>query len=218
MGERRLLWEELINFANMVDQAWTVCGDFNAILAPSEKVEERPPCSQSMKELSRFVNEFALFDAEEQGAFVQEKCIHDNIALVQEVAQDINRKSKGGNLILKLDMAKAYNRLEWSFLYKVLSISDFSSLWIDLIRKTLKNCWFSVVMDGGLYGFLKSFGGIRQEDPLFPNLFILTEEVLSRGLTALFEEGRATYFNLPRGCSRISHSLFADDTIILLGD
>ncbi|XP_043705536.1 uncharacterized protein LOC122655405 [Telopea speciosissima] len=69
-------------------------------------------------------------------------------------------------------------------------------------------------MGGEPTGFFKSTRGVSQGDPLSPALFIIAEEVLSRGLRALFMEGRAEYYSLPRGCPGISHSLFADDTII----
>ncbi|XP_043710215.1 uncharacterized protein LOC122659132 [Telopea speciosissima] len=82
------------------------------------------------EEFGCFVNNAGLLDAgyeEEQGAFVRGRCIHDNIALGQEVVQDLNRKTRGGNVILKPEMAKAYNRMEWSFLYLVLERYEVSS-------------------------------------------------------------------------------------------
>ncbi|XP_058105404.1 uncharacterized protein LOC131248906 [Magnolia sinica] len=47
-----------------------------------------------------------------QGAFIQGRPILESIALAQEHFRDINRKARGGNLILKLDMEKAYDRVE----------------------------------------------------------------------------------------------------------
>lgn len=60
----------------------------------------------------------------------------------------------------------------------------------------------------------KSSRGLRQGDPLAPSLFIIAEEVLSRGLLALYASGAVKPFHVPRGCPATSHLLFADDTII----
>lgn len=48
--------------------------------------------------------------------------IIDNITLAQELVLDIDRKVRGGNIMLKLDMAKAYDSLEWPFLLTVLKV------------------------------------------------------------------------------------------------
>ncbi|XP_058075550.1 uncharacterized protein LOC131223972 [Magnolia sinica] len=52
----------------------------------------------------------------EQGAFVRGRSIAENIALGQEVFKDIDRKVRGGNIVLKLDMEKTYDKVEWNFL------------------------------------------------------------------------------------------------------
>ncbi|XP_043687692.1 uncharacterized protein LOC122638906 [Telopea speciosissima] len=95
-----------------------------------------------------------------ESAFVQGRFTHDNIALVQEVVYDINRNTRGGNVVLKLDMAKAYDRLEWGFLFAVLERFGFAAEWIELIKRTVENCWFSVVLNGGPAGFFKSSRGV----------------------------------------------------------
>ncbi|XP_058070907.1 uncharacterized protein LOC131219939 [Magnolia sinica] len=48
----------------------------------------------------------------EQGTFIQGRSLAGNIALSQELVNEIDRKVRGGNIILKLDMEKAYDRLD----------------------------------------------------------------------------------------------------------
>ncbi|XP_017982344.1 PREDICTED: uncharacterized protein LOC108663259 [Theobroma cacao] len=55
-----------------------------------------------------------------QSGFVGGRLISDNILLAQELMGKIDQKSRGGNIALKLDMMKAYDRLEWDFLYRML--------------------------------------------------------------------------------------------------
>ncbi|WRX29353.1 Reverse transcriptase domain - like 10 [Theobroma cacao] len=47
-----------------------------------------------------------------QSGFVGGRLISDNILLAQELIGKIDRKSRGGNVTIKLDMMKAYDRLE----------------------------------------------------------------------------------------------------------
>ncbi|KAK4382460.1 LINE-1 retrotransposable element O protein [Sesamum angolense] len=70
-----------------------------------------------------------------QSGFVQERMIADNILLAQELT---NCPGKGGsvnNIIMKLDMEKAYDRMNWNFLYCMLTKLGFPKQWIELIKK-----------------------------------------------------------------------------------
>nr|XP_016448725.1 PREDICTED: uncharacterized protein LOC107773821 [Nicotiana tabacum] len=54
--------------------------------------------------------------SENQSGFVKGRMITENILPAQEIAQNINKNKRGGNMIIKLDMAKAYDRMSWNFL------------------------------------------------------------------------------------------------------
>ncbi|XP_060194951.1 uncharacterized protein LOC132624144 [Lycium barbarum] len=88
------------------------------------------------------------------------------------------------NIVMKLDMTKAYDRLSWSFLTKVLSKFGFGE-------------W-----------------AVKQRDPLSPTLFILVAEALSRALNVLHDNPWFCGFGLPKWSPKISHLAYADDTII----
>lgn len=91
----------------------------------------------------------------------------------------LNRKCKGGNAMLKGDMAKAYDRVDCKFLQKIMEGFSSSSQVKNLISKCVEMLWFSITMNGTYIGFFKFNQGLRQGNHLSPYLFILMEEVLS---------------------------------------
>lgn len=61
-----------------------------------------------------------------QSAFVPGRVISDNIILSHEIVKGYNRKNVSPRCMLKIDMRKAYNSLEWSYLEQVLIHMNFS--------------------------------------------------------------------------------------------
>lgn len=60
------------------------------------------------------------FISKDQGAFIKGQNILDNVALARQLVLDIDRKVSGHNIILNLDMGKAYDRMKWDFLFATL--------------------------------------------------------------------------------------------------
>jgi hypothetical protein len=68
-----------------------------------------------------------------QVAFVPGRRGLDNVVIAQELIHSIHRKKgRMGQLILKLDLEKAYDRLEWDFIREVLIFFKFPPF-VDLI-------------------------------------------------------------------------------------
>ncbi|XP_071926190.1 uncharacterized protein [Coffea arabica] len=153
----------------------------------------------------------------QQSGFVKGRKIVDNFLLAQEMVTDIGKPSRGGNVVVKLDMMKTYDRVSWCFLLQVMRRFGFSETWIDVIWRLVSNVWFSVLINGTPQGFFRSTRGLRQGDPLSPALFVLGAEALSRALNALAEQRQFQPFKVPIGCPVITHLAFADDMVIFTG-
>lgn len=141
----------------------------------------------------------------------------DNVVIAQEIIHTINRKKgKVGYMVVKIDLEKAYDRLEWSFICEVLYAANFPSNLIQLIMSCVSSATTLILFNGGaLEPFLPS-RGIRQEDPLSPYLFILCMEVLGR----IIEEKCFNKLWCPIKASTsgptFSHLFFADDLFLFV--
>ncbi|KAL9678206.1 hypothetical protein QQ045_016045 [Rhodiola kirilowii] len=134
--------------------------------------------------------------------------------MAHDTVRDINSKCYGGNIMLKIDMSKAYDRISWRFILKVLAALGFSNQWIDLIYRNISNCWYSIIWNGSPYGFFKSNRGVRQGDPLSPSLFIIAMDYLSKLINAGMNRRQLLPFKV-EGCkSHIHHLMYADDLLL----
>lgn len=79
----------------------------------------------------------------EKLGFVKGRSITENVLLAQEIISNIRLRGKISNVVIKLDMAKAYHRLEWEFLIKVLEKLGFDSKVVDKIWRLVANNWYS---------------------------------------------------------------------------
>ncbi|XP_060170694.1 uncharacterized protein LOC132601635 [Lycium barbarum] len=150
----------------------------------------------------------------QQSGFVKGKSIVENILLVQEIVHDIRIRGKPANVVIKLDMAKAYDRVSWLFLTKVLRQMGFGERLINMVFRIISNNWYSILINGQPQCFFRSTRGVKQGDPLSPTLFILAAECLSRALNALFTKEGFKEYGMPKWSSYVNHLAYADDIII----
>jgi len=64
--------------------------------------------------------------SKEHKGFIHGRNIKDCLCMASEAANLLHNKSYRGNLILKIDISKAFDTLEWPFLLKVLKAFGFN--------------------------------------------------------------------------------------------
>jgi hypothetical protein len=150
-----------------------------------------------------------------QSAFVPKRHIQDNTILAHELLHTFkSKRGKGGFMFLKMDMEKAFDRMEWPFILAILKQLGFSSIWIEWVRICITQASFSILLNGSPFGHFTPERGLRQGDPLSPFLFILGSEVLSRLLLREESIGSLKGLRIARNCAPINHLLFADDLLL----
>lgn len=145
-----------------------------------------------------------------QSAFVPGRAITDSIILSAEIMHFLKRKRQGkhGVAALKIDMSKAYDRMEWNFLQAMMLKLGFDVKWVNLIMLCVSTVRYCVIREGKEVGPIVPCGGLRQGDTLSSCLFILCAEGLSALIRRHERLGLLHGVRVARRAPTVSHLFF----------
>ncbi|GAA0155443.1 hypothetical protein LIER_13170 [Lithospermum erythrorhizon] len=112
--------------------------------------------------------------SENQSAFLPGRMISNNILIAHEVLHYMNHSKsvKNNNMAIKLDMSKAYDRVEWSFLKAIMLKLGFCRRWVDWTMSLVSTVSYSVLINGVPCGFIRPTRGIRQGFTLYRGAYL----------------------------------------------
>ncbi|GAA0143396.1 hypothetical protein LIER_04089 [Lithospermum erythrorhizon] len=151
-----------------------------------------------------------------QIAYVPGRQILDDILMMQELIDGYHKSSGKPRCMIKVDIMKAYDSMDWNFMWLLLQHLNFPPKFIAWIKACVTSAWFSISLNCSHHGFFPSFRGLRQGDFLSPYLFIIIMEFFDDLMKMAVVEP-AHKFKFHPLCQQIglTNICFADDLWIL---
>lgn len=152
--------------------------------------------------------------SKEQSAFVPGRMITDNALIAFECIHAIQRTNGEEFCAYKLDLSKAYDRVDWGFLKRLMEKLGFQSKWVQWVMTCVSTVRYSVRFNGVPSHSFSPSRGLRQGDPLSSYLFLLVADGLSSLLRHYESLGQIECLKVCRRAPSITHLLFADDSLL----
>ncbi|XP_074288545.1 uncharacterized protein LOC141613701 [Silene latifolia] len=97
----------------------------------------------------------------EQAAFIKGRSIFENIMMSQNLIKGYNQSLISTRCLIKVDIRKAFNSLQWEFIRQMLHGLGSPSQFFKWTMGCITSPWFSLKINGTLYGFFPGKSGVR---------------------------------------------------------
>ncbi|XP_062089528.1 uncharacterized protein LOC133796064 [Humulus lupulus] len=184
---------------------------------PTKVVEYRPIacCNTLYKCISKMLcgrlnKVLPLLINQNQGAFFKDRLLAHNILIFKDIIKGYKRKHISPRCVMKVDLSKAYDTIDWQILEDILTAYCFPGQFIRWVMVCLKGTSYSILMNGRIQGSFIGRKGLRQGDPISPLLFVLVMEYFTR---LLIQASQSKEFRYHSNCKKLNlvSLCFADD-------
>ncbi|XP_074317710.1 uncharacterized protein LOC141653760 [Silene latifolia] len=99
--------------------------------------------------------------SDNQGAFIKGRSIIENVLIRQDIVKLYNRKAVSLRCLLKIDLQKAYDTVEWNFVEQLLQGLQFPDAFIHRVMTYIKSTSVSLCLNESIFGYFKGKRGLR---------------------------------------------------------
>ena len=135
----------------------------------------------------------------------------ENCRLLKDIISDVNHH-KTGAALLSLDQEKAFDRVEWSYLQRVLKRMNFGDSFCHWVSLLYTDIFSAIQINGDLSPQFRVSRGVRQGCPLSPLLYVIIAETIA---CAVRGNPLIDGYPLP-STRRVKICQYADDTSIVV--
>ncbi len=148
----------------------------------------------------------------DQSGYLKGQYIGHNIRIFRKYNLFCNQKKLPG-ILLSIDFEKAFDSLNWNFLFKTLEYLNFGDKFIGYVKTMYKDIESMVINNGNSGKLFKLQRGVRQGCPLSTYLFITALETLANKI-----RNEKNIKGIKIDNKEIKISLLADDITLILSE
>lgn len=133
--------------------------------------------------------------------------------LASELIKGYRRQFLSLRCMVKVDLTKAHDSIEWHFLRNMMNELGFPSLFLRWVMACISSVSYTILTNGFPSPKYPNMKGLRQGDPISPFLFAFAMEYWSRKLKMMSRDGE---FSFHPKCKRnnIVSLMFVDDFLV----
>ena len=150
---------------------------------------------------------------EDQAGFVPKRSLYDHTKTTNLAIEYCEMMDRNG-CIIALDQEKAYDKIDHEYLWKIMEHYEFPEEFINRIKELYKNTGKAIIVNGVMTKQYKVGRGIHQGDPMSCLLYNFAIEPLADAIRSSNLKG----IGINEDVDRLIVSLFADDTLVYLGE
>lgn len=149
----------------------------------------------------------------EKTGFVPNRSIFDAVIIAQEVIHSIQHNLEP-SMLIKLDIKKAYDKVNWRFLCKCMEDFGFAKQCINLIFSCISSPRFLILVNKSPKGYFNISRGLRQGDPISPFLFIIIAKSFGGAIGKAQAQAKIRGIKVIEGVANITHQQFVEDIML----